>query len=133
VVLRSPYFVLPAQRAYERVHPLACGISQRACPGIREDAWWRNDRAAEDIDKIIPPVRLSAPLGRACCPRVFRASFWHISLASFCLCLYPSRSLAPFPPTRAGGLTYHEKSEKGVVRGQEDTRRRMRERDGGGG
>jgi len=84
-----------------------------------------------------PPFRASRP--RTLSQDIPGVLLAHLSRGCLCPCLRVSLSLSlslvlwSLSHSTRAGLTYHEKSEKGVVRGQEDTRRRMREQDEGEG
>lgn len=105
--------------------------AQRACLDAREDAWWRNARARGHRQNhphlpLRPPSSLSPhpvcrSLSAALATPVYPRRPFGTSLAS----LYPARSLCPFS-THSSGLTYREEGGKRVVRGQEDTQRRVR-------
>lgn len=88
--------------------------SQRACPGIREDAWWRNARGGHRQNH--PSRSPCAALSRR---RVlFRSilaglSLRHVSLESIC----PSRFLPLFHPLERGSPTA-SRAKRGWLEGK---------------
>lgn len=99
VGLRQPFPDSPPT-CYQCEYTTVPLCSQRACPGIREDAWWRNACGRGHRQNHFPlPHRSTTALTTLEHPR----RPFGTSPAS----LYPSRSLPVSLPSRAG-LTYCE-------------------------
>lgn len=103
---------------YTRLYALSTRVSRYPRRRVVEE------RAVEDIDKIIPTSRSpsrTVPAAHAISGRPRRPFGTSLCRVSLSLSFFIS-----FPPTQAG-LTYREKSEKGVVRGyaEKDERGRV--------